>query len=144
MLIRPADSNDYSRIMEIWESSVKATHDFLKEEDFKLFQKLIPTEFLPQLKVFVIEEQTFIPAYFALSDDNLEMLFVHADYRGKSYGKTAVDYIINQLKIYKVDVNEQNKQAVDFYLKMNYQLIGRSEQDSMGKDYPLLHLEYSK
>jgi len=144
MIIRPANTNDYPRIMEIWKSSVQATHDFLKDEDFKLFQELIPTEFLPQLKVFVIEEETFIPAYFAVSDDNLEMLFVHSDYRGKSYGKTAINHIIQQLKIYKVDVNEQNKQAVDFYLKMNYQLIGRSEKDGMGKDYPLLHLEYSK
>lgn len=144
MTIRKANSNDYSRIMEIWESSVKATHDFLKDEDFKLFQKLIPAEFLPQLSVFVIESEGLIPAYFAVSDDNLEMLFVHANDRGKSYGKQAVDYIVNQLKIYKVDVNEQNQQAIDFYLKMGYKLQGRSEKDGMGKDYPLLHLDYSK
>ncbi|SFN19582.1 putative acetyltransferase [Paenimyroides ummariense] len=54
MKIRKADKKDYSRIMEIWESSVIATHDFLKQEDFELFKNLIPDEFLPQLNVFVI------------------------------------------------------------------------------------------
>lgn len=27
-----AYTEDYNRIMEVWESSVKATHDFLKQE----------------------------------------------------------------------------------------------------------------
>lgn len=32
--IRLASPDDYPRIMVIWESAVKATHDFLIEEDF--------------------------------------------------------------------------------------------------------------
>lgn len=143
MKIRKAYIEDYSRIMEIWESSVKATHDFLKKEDFELFKNLIPTEFLPQLNVFVIEDDEIIPAFFSVFDDNLEMLFVDAESRGKGFGKIAVDYIINTLQIYKVDVNEQNNQAIDFYLKQGYQQTGYSETDGMGKPYPLLHLEYS-
>ena len=116
MKIRKAVTKDYPRIMEIWESSVKATHDFLKQEDFELFKNLIPKEFLPQLNVFVMEDDGVIPAFFSVSDDNLEMLFVDAESRGKGFGKIAVDYIVNTLQIYKVDVNEQNPQAVYFYL----------------------------
>lgn len=143
IVIRKADIADYPRIMQIWESSVKATHDFLKEEDFELFKRLIPSEFLPQLKVFVVADNKDITAYFGVSDDNLEMLFVDAEARGKGYGKTALEYILNTLQIYKVDVNEQNQQAVDFYFKMGYCQIARSEKDGMGKDYPLLHLLFS-
>ena len=143
MKIRKADTKDYPRIMEIWESSVKATHYFLSEIDFELFKNLIPNEFLPQLNVFVMEEDGIIPAFFSVSDDNLEMLFVHAESRGKGFGKFALDYIINTLQIYKVDVNEQNAQAVTFYLSQGYQQKGYSETDEMGKPYPLLHLEYS-
>ncbi|MGY3917267.1 hypothetical protein [Aeromonas australiensis] len=36
----------------------------------------------------------------------------------------------------QVDVNEQNEQAVDFYLKMEFTVTGRSP----GKLYPLLHM----
>lgn len=142
-MIREADISDYPRIMQIWESAVKATHDFLKEEDFELFKRLIPSEFLPQLKVFVVTDNDDVTAYFGVSEDNLEMLFVDAGARGKGYGKIAVEYILNTLQIDKVDVNEQNQQAVDFYFKMGYRQIARSEKDGMGKDYPLLHLLYS-
>jgi len=144
MNIKEAKPSHYSRIMEIWESSVKATHDFLKNEDFEYFKALIPTEFLPQLRVFIIEDQNHIPAFFAVSDDNLEMLFVDDSARGKGYGKQSILYAIHQLNILKVDVNEQNGQAVDFYFKMGYVQTARSEKDGMGKDYPLLHLEYTK
>lgn len=143
MNIRKANQNDYPRMMEIWESAVKATHDFLKEEDFELFKKVIPSEFLPQVRAFVIEDNNNIQAFFGVSDDNLEMLFVDAAMRGKGFGKIAVDYIIQTLQIYKVDVNEQNQQAVAFYLKSGYEQIGRSEKDGMGKDYPLLHFVYN-
>ena len=39
----------------------------------------------------------------------------------------------------KVDVNEQNEQAVGFYLKMGAEVIGSSELDGLGKPFPLLH-----
>jgi hypothetical protein len=39
-----------------------------------------------------------------------------------------------------VDVNEQNGQAVGFYLRMGFATEGRSELDGMGKPYPLLHM----
>src|SRR5690606_33558994 len=91
MKIRKAGIKDYSKIMEIWEASVKATHDFLKQEDFELFKNLIPNEFLSLLNVFVMEDEGIIPDFCAVSDDNLEMLFVDAESRGKGFGKFAVD-----------------------------------------------------
>jgi len=39
-----------------------------------------------------------------------------------------------------VDVNEQNQQAVGFYRRLGFEVEGRSEVDSMGKPFPLLHL----
>lgn len=91
-----------------------------------------------------MEDDVVISAFFAVSEDNLEMLFVDAESRGNGFGKIAIDYVVNTLQIYKVDVNEQNMQAVGFYLKQGYQQKGYSETDGMGKPYPLLHLEYSK
>lgn len=143
MNIRRANTTDYSAIMHIWESAVLATHYFLDPADFELFKVLIPENFLPQLRVFVVEDESDnMRAFFSVSEDNLEMLFVHDSVRGKGIGKMIIAYVLEHLKIYKVDVNEQNEQAADFYLKMGYVLSGRSERDGMGKAYPLLHLEY--
>lgn len=142
--IKQATLHDYPRIMEIWESAVLATHDFLKKEDFELFKQLIPSEFLPQLQVFVLEQNRQIDAFFSVSDDNLEMLFVHEEARGKGLGTQAVTYVVEILKILKVDVNEQNPQAIGFYEKVGYKKVGRSQVDGMGKPYPLVHFEFQK
>ena len=40
----------------------------------------------------------------------------------------------------QLDVNEQNPQAVGFYFKQGFEVIGRSEVDGMGQPYPLLHM----
>lgn len=40
----------------------------------------------------------------------------------------------------KVDVNEQNAQAVGFYMHMGFSIVGRSETDPDGKPYSILHL----
>ena len=39
-----------------------------------------------------------------------------------------------------VDVNEQNPQALQFYLAEGFQVVGRSELDGGGRPFPLLHL----
>ncbi len=40
----------------------------------------------------------------------------------------------------EVDVNEQNTQALDFYLRRGFHVVGRSPLDGQGRPYPLLHL----
>lgn len=45
---------DYDQIMEVWKSSVKATHDFLKQEDFEFYQNAIPNNYLPNLDVYLL------------------------------------------------------------------------------------------
>ncbi len=41
----------------------------------------------------------------------------------------------------KVDVNEQNPQAVGFYEHMGFRLVSKSELDGEGKPYPILHMQ---
>jgi len=43
----------------------------------------------------------------------------------------------------ELDVNEQNEQAVGFYLKMGFEVVGRSDLDGTGKPYPPLHMRLS-
>lgn len=141
MKIRKANQNDYKAIMQIWESAVKATHDFLTDEDFLFFKEKIPTDYLPAVELYILTDNE-IKGFLGTSGDMLEMLFIDADSRGKGYGKTLLLYALDHLHITKVDVNEQNQQAVGFYEKMGFRQAGRDEKDAMGKDYPILHLEF--
>lgn len=68
------------------------------------------------------------------------MLFVDNACRGTGIGKKMIAYAIANLQVTKVDVNEQNAQAVDFYIHMGFSITGRSERDREGNEYPILHM----
>lgn len=137
--IQKGGKADYSRLIIVWESSVKATHHFLKAEDFEFYKKRIP-DYFSNVDLYVIRSGETINAFMGISGDNLEMLFVSADSRGKGSGKSLLMYALDNLNVKRVDVNEQNMQAIGFYERFGFKVISRSERDSMGKDYPILHL----
>ena len=136
---------EYKEVVELWEASVRATHDFLKEEDIEYFKPLILNTYLDavELKCFRNNDKKII-GFLGVAEQNLEMLFIHPDFRGKGIGKTLLDYSIENLKVTKVDVNEQNEQAVGFYKHYGFETTNRSELDSSGKPYPTLHMELKK
>ncbi len=90
------------------------------------------------------DENGRITGFLGTSEDKIEMLFLHPRSRGKGIGKALLQYAVNHLHARKVDVNEQNSQAVGFYQHAGFAIVNRSEKDSLGKPYPILHMELSK
>ncbi|SEH91382.1 putative acetyltransferase [Paenimyroides aquimaris] len=134
--------DEYNEVIQVWEASVRATHLFLKEEDIQYFKPLILNTYLDAVALKCVKNETDkIIGFLGVAEQNLEMLFIHPDYRGKHVGKTLVNFAITEMNIKKVDVNEQNEQAVGFYKKCGFETINRSELDSSGKPYPILHME---
>ena len=43
-----------------------------------------------------------------------------------------------------LDVNEQNPQALAFYKRQGFRIVGRSAQDGQGMPYPLLHMVWQR
>ncbi len=136
-------SADYPELMQVWEASVRATHHFLKEEDIQLFKRLIPEQYLDAVRLFGVRDaKGKMQGFLGVSDDNIEMLFIRPDVRGTGVGGALLAYAVQELHLRKVDVNEQNEQAVGFYLHKGFTVVARSERDGTGKPYPLLHLIY--
>ena len=133
--------SDYLELVAVWEASVRATHHFLKEEDILHFKPLILNTYLEAVELRCIRIENRIVGFMGLADHYLEMLFIHPDFIGQGVGKQLLQYSIDHLKVQKVDVNEQNKQAVGFYLHCGFQVVSRSELDATGKPYPILHME---
>ncbi|EOR05171.1 GNAT family N-acetyltransferase [Acinetobacter genomosp. 15BJ] len=139
-MIIKASQDDHLTLLNIWEKSVRATHDFLPETMIAELKPLILNEYFHhvQLNKYVIDQQ--IVGFLGTSDDNIEMLFILPEYRRSGIGQALVNFAVQQLQIYKVDVNEQNFQAVNFYKKMGFHTVNRSELDGQGNPYPILHL----
>tara|TARA_A100000171_G_scaffold33399_1_gene31823 strand:+ start:302 stop:745 length:444 start_codon:yes stop_codon:yes gene_type:complete len=134
--------HEFPAIVEVWEASVRATHHFLKEEDIAYFKPLILNEYLKAVDLRCVRDSNKnIIGFLGVAEQNIEMLFIHPDVHGKGVGKTLTQYAIRELHSSKVDVNEDNEQAVGFYQNMGFKIIGRSELDGTGKPYPLLHME---
>ncbi|MCC8038981.1 MAG: GNAT family N-acetyltransferase [Bacteroidales bacterium] len=131
---------DVEPLVDIWEASVRATHDFLKEEDIE-FYKGIVRKALKGVTLLVSKDKGgVIKGFMGISPGNIEMLFVHPDWCRKGGGRGLALHAI-ELGCRKVDVNEQNLAAQEFYFAMGFEQVGRSEIDGYGKPYPILHLE---
>ena len=69
---------------------------------------------------------------------------MHPDHKGKGIGKALFNHAVDQYKIDKVDVNEDNPEAVRFYEYMGFVTTSRSELDGLGKPFPILRMELKK
>ncbi|WP_163836034.1 GNAT family N-acetyltransferase [Spartinivicinus ruber] len=143
MKIDVVDRADYIEIVDVWEASVRATHDFLSEKDIQFFKPKILNEYLKAVEQLwcVKNSEGGIIGFLGVADGNIEMLFILPECRGKGIGKLLINYAVHELGANKVDVNEQNLQAVGFYTHLGFKTINRSSVDGLGKPYPLLHMQ---
>ncbi len=142
MLLDKVEETEYEDCLNIWELSVRATHNFISEEDINYFKPLILNEFLPAVQLYCIKnENSKMMGFMGIADRKVEMLFVLPDYFRQGVGTKLMLYALNELDINAVDVNEQNNSAFIFYKKLGFEVIKRSEVDGMGKPYPILHLK---
>ncbi|WP_323641067.1 acetyltransferase [Pectobacterium polonicum] len=139
---RPSAKQDTQRIMEIWCKAVDATHHFLAIKDRLSIEKEL-TLFLPTVELTLACESAGRPVGFMyLHDGHMEALFIDPDYHGQGIGKALVNTALSQYSRLTTDVNEQNTQAVGFYERIGFERTGRSEIDSQGRPYPLIHLRF--
>lgn len=144
--IEPVCTDDYPRLVDIWSTSVLATHDFLQPADYdEIKQQLMPAYF-PAVSLYKAThtESQNILGFLGVLHGCVEMLFIDASARGHGVGTTLLNYAVYDLGATTLDVNEQNTQAVGFYLHYGCIQTGRSELDAAGKPYPTLHLSLPK
>lgn len=133
--------SDYARAVDVWEASVRATHHFVAEEDIRFFRPLVAAG-LPTIEqvAAVRDESRQVAGFVAVVRRKVEMLFIHPLFLGQGAGRRLLAHAVATFNAVELDVNEQNDQAVGFYLRMGFQVIGRSELDGTSKPYPLLHM----
>ncbi|WP_320175596.1 GNAT family N-acetyltransferase [Maridesulfovibrio sp.] len=143
MIIRDVTKTDYSDLIELWERSVRATHDFLTDGDIEYLRPLILEQYFDAVELKCVNDSHGkILGFCGVAEGNLEMLFVDPQSRGKGVGSALCAYVIDNLAVTKVDVNEQNPQALGFYEHIGFRVVGRSALDGQGKPFPLLHMEF--
>ena len=142
MSIHTVTHNNYRELIDIWESSVRATHDFLPEETIEELKPLILKHYFDAVELRSFHnERNKIVGFIGVADSNIEMLFVEPGYFGQKIGRRLTEFAIDNLNALKVDVNEQNPKAIGFYERLGFIKCGRSELDGQGNPYPLIHMQ---
>ncbi|RMH98574.1 acetyltransferase [Stutzerimonas nitrititolerans] len=141
MIIRQATNADHPLLLNIWQRSVRATHHFLQESDIEELLPQLRDNYLPAVELWVAVDTEDSPlGFIGLNENHVEMLFIEPDLRGKGIGRALLDHARSSRQQMSVDVNEQNPEAVGFYLHYGFVQTGRSPLDGEGRPFPLLHL----
>jgi putative acetyltransferase len=143
--ITAIEAEDMPRVLEVWEASVRATHYFLTEADIQYIKSLVEDD-LAQVETLlgVRDGDGQVIGFIGVEGDEVAALFIHPAWRGRGIGRRLFTYAVETLGAIKVDVNEQNDQAVGFYCRMGFEVVGRSAMDGLGQPFPLLHMQLSK
>lgn len=142
MIIRQATNADHPLLLDIWLRSVRATHHFLQESDITALLPQLRDIYLPAVELWVaVDAQDRPLGFIGLNEKHVEMLFIEPDLRGKGIGRALLDHARRSRNEISVDVNEQNPEAVGFYLHYGFVQTGRSPLDGEGRPFPLLHLK---
>ena len=128
-------------LLQIWESSVRATHHFLSDAEIVKIRGYVPLALNGVQHLIIAKGESEKPiAFMGIENKRLEMLFLCPEERGKGIGRQLIQYGIQNYGIQEVTVNEQNPQAVGFYEHLGFQTYKRTDCDEEGNPYPLLYM----
>lgn len=131
---------DRQRLVEVWEGAVRATHHFLGEDDIQFFKPLVRDAYLDSVNLACLRDSDGrIAGFVGCAGEKVQMLFVDPALHGQGIGRALMEHA-QAHGARSVDVNEQNPQAVGFYLRLGFVQYDRSEVDGSGKPFPILHL----
>lgn len=138
--IEPYEDRFRSQMIAVWERSVRATHDFVTLDDIEYFKGLVKEIDFHSFSVYCLTSGEDVCGFIGVADFKIEMLFLDPECIGQGFGKTLITFALNDLKVRMVDVNEQNRNAVNFYSRFGFVVFGRTETDPEGKNYPILQM----
>lgn len=132
-------------LVDLWEDSVRNSHEFLTENDIVLMKSEVRELLMASENTIVAtDDETFL-GFLGLRHNRIEMLFVHPKFFKRGVGTALLrEVFLRSLKQYEsvvVDCNMENSRGLRFYTRLGFKEIGRSQKDSKGRDFPIVHLE---
>lgn len=136
-MIRPAEPCDAAVLIALWRRSVEATHDFLTPEDIMDIEAEVIAYLSAPDGVWVLMKDEVALGFMGIAGSEISTLFVDEGARGKGVGRCLMAWAFEN-GCDRVEVNEQNSQAVGFYEHMGFQPISRAPYDSAGRPFPIV------
>ena len=146
--IIPYEPSMLPAMLKIWEDSVRASHFFLTDSDIVEIKEEVKGafEFLQNILVAKVGED--FAGFIGVSEKSIEMLFVASKFFNLGLGKRlifeAVNAFFTEQDEILLDCNEQNERGLTFYQKLGFKERSKSQKDSKGRDFAIIHFAISK
>ncbi|WP_395002261.1 GNAT family N-acetyltransferase [uncultured Helicobacter sp.] len=146
--IIPYEPSMLDSMLTIWEDSVRASHFFLKDSDIVEIKQEVKAAFSSLQNILVAKVEGEFAGFIGVSEKMIEMLFASPKFFNLGLGKRLIleacnAFFAKQDEIL-VDCNEQNERGLKFYQKLGFKQLGRSEKDSSGRDFAIIHFSITK
>ena len=151
LCIRLATGADHESLTLLWRRSVEATHSFLPPAEVERLFEDVRRLYLPGVESLWVAERHEASAegvrpvgFIGCNGPQVEMLFVDPACFRCGVGTALLAHAKAAHQQLTLDVNEQNPQALAFYKRQGFRIVGRSAQDGQGMPYPLLHMVWQR
>ena len=146
--ILPYDSSMLPAMLKIWEDSVRASHFFLKDNDIVEIKEEVKGAFAFLQNIIVAKVGGEFAGFIGVSEKMIEMLFASPKFFNLGLGKRlileATNRFFSEQNEILVDCNEQNERGLEFYKKLGFKQVSRSEKDPSGRDFAIIHFSIAK
>jgi putative acetyltransferase len=143
--IRRAVSDDRERLIDIWWRSASATHRFLSRPQLEALLPEVRALQLETLDTWVLcTSPESAVGFLVMNGRAVEALFIAPEWLRRGGGSRLLRHARELAGPLTVEVNEQNTDAVAFYLAQRFEVVRRSPADSAGRPYPMLYLQESQ
>ncbi|MBC5620931.1 MULTISPECIES: GNAT family N-acetyltransferase [Butyricimonas] len=131
----------FERMLEIFEASVRATHDFYTEEDIERHLSMVRNSLSCPCHYFCIDKENGnIVGFVSLIGRYIDMLYVHPDYFSMGYGRELLDIALNEFRADTLCVLEQNTRALEMYKRRGFVVERRMEAGEEDEPCPVLYM----
>jgi putative acetyltransferase len=137
--IRKATSNDFNELTKIWlQASIKA-HHFIPASYWESNTTKMQEIYLPMSEVYIAEDTINIYGFIALVEDTVAALFVSPEHQAKGIGKQLISYAQEMRSRLELNVYQENKNSVKFYLASGFRIINEDlDTATNAKEYVML------
>jgi putative acetyltransferase len=139
-----AKPSDHDKLVDIWLRSVRVTHKFLTEEYIQDLLQEVQTSALAGLELWLLCADDEAVGFMGLDGASVEALFIAPEWIRQGGDRMLLDHAYKLKGRLRVEVNEQNQEAVRFYLAYGFRIVGRMELDGEGRPFPLLQMQMGK
>lgn len=118
------NSFQIKELLKLWEQSVRASHHFLDEKSFiNIKNYLSKMDFKEFEFLFAYENDEFV-GFLGFDKESIQMLFISPRFFHQGFGKKLLTKALNDFKLFKVEVNLDNENALKFYQKFGFEKVG--------------------